>query len=1163
MKSGGPWNLRGLRPETRAAARDAARRSGMSVGEWLNTVIQPTDEDEWSADFEREPEDRSPRGVRHEDHDRYGGESWRRQDREPDAQRRHSYRHDDWDRDQRGDADRRNRERGESDAASFRRGAGPPREQAPQPGGPYYETQRRGSGRNGDQEEPYRESARRHPGAHDRRDERAAARPPFPRDDRDAFIDQAVAEIAARQRALDAGGASETAETQDATLGNGAGETAARRSAADGDVAAEVAASESAPPGEAAELSFGQRPAMPLGPSEGSVHASTPALNLSGLEQQLRQITARIEALRPGKELEAAINGLRADLVEIGRSLTEALPRRAVESLEIEVKALGERIDHSRHSGADKTALTGLERGLADVREALQNLTPAESLVGFEEAVSGLAKKVDAIAAKDDPAALQQLEAAIAALRGIVAHVASNDTLTKVAEEVRALAGKVDAISNSAVSRPILSGIEERIDTLAAALRASTEAGHAVPRELEKLLSGLIEKLEWVQLTHTDHTALAHLEDRIAALVKRLDASDSRLGRLEGVERGLADLLVHIDQLRGAKDESAGPAKRPLGVEVIEQEVARTQDSLEAVQGTVEHVVDRLAMLESGIRADKGSPSLPEPPPLPAQKPTPVPSPEPVPMSVAAASASASDVAAEPPGAAPHLAALAREPIDPSLPPDHPLEPGSAGRARNPPSAAARIAASEAVVGPKPPVIPDPGGGKPDFIAAARRAARAAALESAQHKSGAQVAIAGTTRPKKLSDRVRTFMVAAAVVAIVLGGYRIISRLFEDGGPSVPSHTQTEPPRQHVGPSPPHELPSPRTEPVPVPSPPPQVRMESPPPAAETAPGNSTNPTPSLPLPDAEAPPSGSAPAPDVSPGAGTGPAERQSMLGRAGWLSAVIGGAAPDASASKQGPSAPLDITGSLPSASASTRSTIDDRLPPAIGGAALRAAALAGDAAAAYEVAVRFAEGRGVRPNNEQAARWFERAAKKGLAPAQFRLGSIYEKGLGVKKNLAAARDYYRAAADKGHGKAMHNLAVLYAEGIDGPPDYRMAAQWFRKAADRGVSDSQYNLAVLYARGVGVEQSFAESYKWFFLAAKEGDKDAAQKRDEVAARLDEQALSVARIDVERWTPVPQPADAVTVKSLWDPPASEAAVAKPTAAAAAKGSAPGAAKVY
>ena len=194
--------------------------------------------------------------------------------------------------------------------------------------------------------------------------------------------------------------------------------------------------------------------------------------------------------------------------------------------------------------------LAGLERGLAEVRDALRGLTPAESLVGFEETVRTLAQKLDMIIAKEDPAALQQLETAIGALRGIVSHVASNDTLTKVAEDVRSLASKVDGIANSAASGHAVSALESRLDTLANALNASTEAGHAVPRGLETMLAGLIEKLEWVQLTHTDHAALGHLEDRIAQLIRRLDASDARLNNLEAVERGLADLLVHIEQIR-------------------------------------------------------------------------------------------------------------------------------------------------------------------------------------------------------------------------------------------------------------------------------------------------------------------------------------------------------------------------------------------------------------------------------------------------------------------------------------------------------------------------------------------------------------------------------------------------------------------------------------
>src|SRR6516165_5835350 len=34
-----PWHVKGVRPEVREVARDAARRSGLSVGEWLNSLI--------------------------------------------------------------------------------------------------------------------------------------------------------------------------------------------------------------------------------------------------------------------------------------------------------------------------------------------------------------------------------------------------------------------------------------------------------------------------------------------------------------------------------------------------------------------------------------------------------------------------------------------------------------------------------------------------------------------------------------------------------------------------------------------------------------------------------------------------------------------------------------------------------------------------------------------------------------------------------------------------------------------------------------------------------------------------------------------------------------------------------------------------------------------
>jgi len=427
----------------------------------------------------------------------------------------------------------------------------------------------------------------------------------------------------------------------------------------------------------------------------------------------------------------------------------------------------------------------------------------------------------------------------------------------------------------------------------------------------------------------------------------------------------------------------------------------------------------------------------------------------------------------------------ARKPIDPTLPPDHPLEPGSRrGRVSSP---SERIAASEADLGPaKPPVIADPGG-KSNFIAAARRAAKAAATEptagdlravSADHDHGDE------TLGKKIAQRVRSLFVSASAILIIGGGLRLAANWTEAVDPTVPPST-------------------------------PQAVSKSQPPIKKDAD------TAALKIGPAVAPKSPLAGLPGISDVTGSVTVQPQSET--------------------SQPPASPA-----LPA----TRPPGGDKLPLSIGGQALRTAAAAGSAIAEYEIGARYAEGRGVGANPQEAARWLEFAAKQGLVPAQFRLASMYEKGIGVKKDLEAARRLYTAAAEKGNAKAMHNLAVLYAEGALGKPDFATAARWFRKAAGHGVSDSQYNLAILYARGIGMEQNLVESYKWFALAAAQGDQEAVKKRDEVAKRLDASKLSAARAGLEGWKAEPQPEEATTVPlppGGWDEPGG---VSKPKARA-------------
>ncbi len=194
---------------------------------------------------------------------------------------------------------------------------------------------------------------------------------------------------------------------------------------------------------------------------------------------------------------------------------------------------------------------------------------------------------------------------------------------------------------------------------------------------------------------------------------------------------------------------------------------------------------------------------------------------------------------------------------------------------------------------------------------------------------------------------------------------------------------------------------------------------------------------------------------------------------------------------------------------------------LPPApIGPLSLRLAAAKGDPSAQFEIAVRFAEGKGVKQDFEQAATWYQRAATQGLAVAQYRLATLYERGLGIKGDPARARVWYARAAAQGNVKAMHNLAVLSAGRGASTPDYPAAAQWFGEAAERGLADSQYNLGVLHESGLGVPKDFATAYKWYALAAQAGDKEAVRRRDLLKPRLDSVSLQAAEQKLEGWRP-------------------------------------------
>jgi localization factor PodJL len=951
---------------------------------------------------------------------------------------------------------------------------------------------------------------------------------------------------------------------------------------------AEIAARQNELDGPAPR-SMPSRSAPPIAPAMSAPPMPAPAApsgpDFSTLERHLFKITSQIEALQRPDGIEQSITAFRSELAEIRHAITEAMPRRAIESIENEIRSLSRRIDDTRQSGTDGQALAGIERALGEIREALRSLTPAEQLTGYDEAIRALGTKLDLILrASDDPSTIHQLEGAIAALRSIVSNVASNDALARLSDDLRTLSSKVDQLSRAGDSSDSFAILEQRIAALTSTLesRERPTAGQGSD-QIEGALRALTDRIDRMPVANDSASNFAHLEQRVSYLLERLESStDSRGGgNLGRVEDGLQDILRHLETQHAnfaalAENGRSSAAPQDSGlIDSVKRELSdirfsqtetdrRTQDSLETVHNTLGHVVDRLAMIEGDLRNVRAAPvATPAPQAAPPQAAMPqaqapqaqaprvamppqakpeLPNPaaaqehftaaprefhaaQPIP-SASVASRTISEILE------PHTAP-ARAAIAPELPPDHPLEPGTRPNARTA-SPSERIAASENAISEIPNSAPETASAS-SFIAAARRAAQAAAAAPANDKAARAAAkVAGkaaskTADAKKtkaatnaLSDatskesstitsKIRSLLVGASVVVIVLGTFKMAMTLLDSGiPPQMPAMENSS-----------EQMPAAQ------------------PPADDTAkPATPSQVTPSM-----------TAPTP----------------IGRQSFNTT-----APDAFdntasvAIPQAPAVPVaspvpasDVTGTIPTVpAASNKLTMvqipaTERLPDAIGGPLLRAAALKGDPTAAYEVGVRYAEGKGVAQSFDDAAKWYDRAAQAGVIPAVFRLGTFYEKGLSVKKDIDIARRYYMQAAERGNAKAMHNLAVLDADGGGKGANYKNASQWFRKAADRGVADSQFNLGILYARGIGVEQNLAESFKWFSLAAAQGDADSVRKRDDIAKRLDPQSLAAAKLAIQTFTPEPQPDDAVNVPAPaggWDSAPAQASATKPAA---------------
>lgn len=103
---------------------------------------------------------------------------------------------------------------------------------------------------------------------------------------------------------------------------------------------------------------------------------------------------------------------------------------------------------------------------------------------------------------------------------------------------------------------------------------------------------------------------------------------------------------------------------------------------------------------------------------------------------------------------------------------------------------------------------------------------------------------------------------------------------------------------------------------------------------------------------------------------------------------------------------------------------------------------------------------------------------AAEQGDAKAQFQLGYCFFNGHSVEKNEEEAVKWYTKAAEQGFPFAQ----------------YRLYGITKIREAEKGNADAQFELGDCYLYGDCVEKNEAEAVKWFTKAAEQGQAEAQE---------------------------------------------------------------------
>ncbi len=348
------------------------------------------------------------------------------------------------------------------------------------------------------------------------------------------------------------------------------------------------------------------------------------------LQGELRKLSQRLEEIRREQSQAhatpaAGIDGLRAELAAMSRSLADLAPRNAVVALEGAIRDLSQRVVASRENGARETLLAPVEGLVAGLSESLRAHDPREAVESLRREIGAIAAKVDGIgAAAIDPAALELIRRQVEETRSLLSALTQRAApLDRLERQIGALADRVEQLSTSpaahaesaqvvvelakaraqvegSTSAAALATIEKRLEQIAARMDQALE--NPLPARLvsPRAFEDLSRRIDGVRESIESHYASAPggasdvsvLEQTMREISAKLDRPVNASVDAQAFESQFQDLGARIDRLPSPAIDTA-PLEQILRKLVERPAVADTRP-LEGLIREVSAKLDRL-----------------------------------------------------------------------------------------------------------------------------------------------------------------------------------------------------------------------------------------------------------------------------------------------------------------------------------------------------------------------------------------------------------------------------------------------------------------------------------------------------------------------------------------------------------------------------------------